>query len=125
MMYKVIVAGGRSFSDYNLLKDKLDYYLKDKIMQGYKITIVSGTANGADKLGERYATEKGYKIERYPANWDKYKKAAGYRRNVQMSEVANACVVFWDGISPGSKHMIDISNNKGLPLRVVKYAKNY
>ena len=123
MLYRIIIAGGRSFSDYKLLKDKLDYYLRDKVRQGYEIIIISGTANGADKLGERYAMERGYKIERYPADWNKYKKAAGYRRNVQMSEVANACVVFWDGISPGSKHMIDIATNKGLPLRIVRYTK--
>ena len=123
MLYRIIIAGGRSFSDYKLLKDKLDYYLRDKVRQGYEIIIISGTANGADKLGERYAMERGYKIERYPADWNKYKKAAGYRRNVQMSEVANACVVFWDGISLGSKHMIDIATNKGLPLRVVRYTK--
>ena len=123
MLYRIIIAGGRSFSDYKLLKDKLDYYLRDKVRQGYEIIIISGTANGADKLGERYAMERSYKIERYPADWNKYKKAAGYRRNVQMSEVANACVVFWDGISPGSKHMIDIATNKGLPLRVVRYTK--
>lgn len=123
MLYRIIIAGGRSFSDYKLLKDKLDYYLRDKVRQGYEIIIISGTANGADKLGERYAMERGYKIERYPADWNKYKKAAGYRRNVQMSEVANACVVFWDGVSPGSKHMIDIATNKGLPLRVVRYVK--
>lgn len=67
--------------------------------------------------------ERGYKIERYPADWNKYGKAAGYRRNVQMSQIANACVVFWDGISPGSKHMIDIATNKGLPLRIVRYTK--
>lgn len=123
MLYRIIIAGGRSFSDYKLLKNKLDYYLRDKVRQGYEIIIISGTANGADKLGERYAMERGYKIERYPADWNKYKKAAGYRRNVQMSEVANACVVFWDGVSPGSKHMIDIATNKGLPLRVVRYVK--
>lgn len=123
MLYRIIIAGGRSFSDYKLLKDKLDYYLRDKVRQGYEIIIISGTANGADKLGEKYAMERGYKIERYPADWNKYGKAAGYRRNVQMSQIANACVVFWDGISPGSKHMIDIATNKGLPLRIVRYTK--
>lgn len=123
MTYRIIIAGGRGFSDYNLLKDKLDYYLRNKIRQGHEIVIISGTTNGADKLGERYAMERGYNIERYPADWNKYGKAAGYRRNVQMSEVANACVVFWDGISPGSKHMIDIAINKCLPLRIVKYTK--
>jgi hypothetical protein len=121
MKYKIIVAGGRKFNNYDLLKDKLDYYLKDKINQGYDIVIVSGTATGADSLGEKYAIEKGYKIERYPAEWDNYGLSAGYKRNVEMAKVANACVVFWNGTSKGSKHMIDIATNRNIPLRIVKY----
>lgn len=116
--FKVIVAGGRKFDDYNLLKEKLDYYLSQRKEE---IIIISGTANGADSLGERYAKEKGYKVLRMPANWDLYGKSAGYRRNNQMATIADACVVFWDGKSPGTKHMIDIAKNKNLLLRIVKY----
>ena len=119
--FKIIVAGGRSFNNYDLLEQKLDYYLSSKINEGYDIVIISGTAKGADSLGEKYAINKGYEIERFPANWDKYGKSAGYRRNVDMANVADACIVFWDGTSPGSKHMIDIANTKRLALRVVNY----
>ena len=79
------------------------------------------SANGADKLGERYAKLRGYKIERYPADWNRYGKSAGFKRNVQMSEVADACVCFWDGSSSGTKHMINIAEQKRLPLRIIKY----
>lgn len=119
--FKIIVAGGRSFNNYDLLEQKLDYYLSNKINEGYDIVIISGTAKGADSLGEKYAINKGYEIERFPANWDKYGKSAGYRRNVDMANVADACIVFWDGTSPGSKHMIDIANTKRLALRIVNY----
>ena len=119
--FKIIVAGGRSFNNYDLLEQKLDYYLSSKINEGYDIVIISGTAKGADSLGEKYAINKGYEIERFPANWYKYGKSAGYRRNVDMANVADACIVFWDGTSPGSKHMIDIANTKRLALRVVNY----
>ena len=119
--FKIIVAGGRSFNNYDLLEQKLDYYLSSKINEGYDILIISGTAKGADSLGEKYAINKGYEIERFPANWDKYGKSAGYRRNVDMANVADACIVFWDGTSPGSKHMIDIANTKRLALRIVNY----
>lgn len=119
--FKIIVAGGRSFNNYDLLEQKLDYYLSSKINEGYDIVIISGTAKGADSLGEKYAINKGYEIERFPANWDKYGKSAGYRRNVDMANAADACIVFWDGTSPGSKHMIDIANTKRLALRVVNY----
>ena len=119
--FKIIVAAGRSFNNYDLLEQKLDYYLSSKINEGYDIVIISGTAKGADSLGEKYAINKGYEIERFPANWDKYGKSAGYRRNVDMANAADACIVFWDGTSPGSKHMIDIANTKRLALRIVNY----
>lgn len=119
--FKVIVAGGRNFNDYDYLESKLNYYLSKKRNEGYNIVIISGTANGADSLGEKYANNKGYNIERYPAQWDKYGKSAGYKRNVEMANVADACIVFWDGISRGSKHMIDIAKTKKLPLKIVNY----
>ena len=59
---RIIIAGGRDFTDYNLLKEKVDYYLQNAINNNYKIIIVSGTAKGADRLGEKYAKEKGSQI---------------------------------------------------------------
>lgn len=86
------------------------------------IEIISGTANGADKLGERYARERGYKLTYFPANWDKYGKSAGYRRNVEMAQYADAAIIFWDGISAGSQHMIDIARNYGLKLKIHRFS---
>ena len=122
-MIKVIIAGTRDFDNYELLKQKMDKILAGRVRNNEEIIIVSGTARGADKLGERYAREKGYKIERYPANWDKYGKRAGYIRNEQMAKVADACVCFWDEQSKGTKHMIDLANQYKLVLRVINYNK--
>ena len=118
---KIIVAGGRDFNDYELLKEALDLLLMFYIELGYEIVIISGTAKGADKLGERYAKERNYKLIRMPADWDKYGKAAGYRRNVDMANIANACVCFWDGQSKGTNHMITIAKNKNIDLRIIYY----
>lgn len=122
---KIIVAGGRDFSDYNLLKKKLDYYIffgQDRDDPKYDTyEIVSGTANGADRLGERYAIENILKIKRFPADWDAHGKAAGYIRNEQMAQYADACVCFWDGKSKGTKHMIDLAQKYNLKLKVVQY----
>ena len=122
-MIKVIIAGTRDFDNYELLKQKMDKILADKVRNNEEIIIISGTARGADKLGERYAREKGYKVERYPANWDKYGKRAGYIRNEQMAKVADACVCFWDEQSKGTKHMIDLAKRYKLALRVINYNK--
>lgn len=122
-MIKVIIAGTRDFNNYELLKQKMDKILANRVKNNEEIIIISGTARGADKLGERYAREKGYKIERYPANWDKYGKRAGYIRNEQMAKVADACVCFWDEQSKGTKHMIDLAKQYKLALRVINYNK--
>ena len=114
---KVIIAGSRNFNDYNSLKNKLDIILKNQ----KEVTIVSGTARGADRLGERYAEENHHKLEKYPAMWDIYGKKAGYIRNEEVAKFSDACVVFWDGKSKGTKHMIDIAKNFKLNLRIIKF----
>lgn len=117
-MFKVIVAGGRDFNDYQKLERTLNCLLRDKLPD---VEIVSGKARGADTLGEMYASTLGLPIKEFPADWDQFGKAAGYRRNKEMAEYADACVVFWNGSSKGSKHMIDLANKYGLPVRIIKY----
>lgn len=114
---KVIIAGSRDFNNYALLKDKLSTILSTQT----DVEIVSGTANGADKLGERYAKENNLPVALFPADWDKYGKKAGYLRNKQMAEYADALVCFWDGKSKGSKLMIELATELGLKVRVVRY----
>lgn len=117
-LFKVIVAGTRTFKDYDYLKETLDKILSKRLPN---VEIVSGAARGADELGEIYATKHDLSIRCFPADWDKYGKSAGPRRNKQMAEYADACVVFWDGKSKGTKSMIQFATELGLPTRVVHY----
>ena len=114
---KVIIAGGRNFFNYEFLKMKCDVILHGKPI----VEIVSGTANGADRLGERYAKEKGFTITQFPAQWDKFGKSAGYKRNQQMADYADTLIAFWNGRSRGTKHMIDIAKSQGLNISVFQY----
>jgi hypothetical protein len=114
---KVIIAGGRDFNDYDKLKIACDFTLKN---QDYVI-IISGTANGADKLGEKYANDNGHPIKQFPADWDKYGKSAGYRRNSEMAKDSDALIAFWDGKSRGTKSMIDLAVKSKLKTRVIYY----
>lgn len=117
-MFKVIIAGGRDFNDYDLLMKKVSSLLRNQ----YKgIEVVSGGAKGADALGEKYAVDSNMSLKEFHADWDRYGKSAGYRRNVEMAEYADALIAFWDGRSKGTKHMIDIAKSKGLKVRVIKY----
>jgi len=116
-MTRIIIAGGRNFNNYELLKDYCDTIL----IGPEKYTIISGKARGADALGERYAREKGYVIEEYPANWDMHGKSAGYKRNLEMANTADTLIVFWNEISKGTKHMIDIAKKYNLETHVKIY----
>lgn len=118
--FKVIIAGSRGFSNYKLLKEKCNEYLREKRKE-YNIIIISGGARGADFYGEKYAQDEGFSLEVFLANWNKFGKSAGFRRNEQMAEVADALIAFWDGKSNGTKHMIEIMENKKLLVRVVNY----
>ncbi len=117
---KLIVAGSRGFNDYKLLSKKLDYFLM-YVDDFDTVTIISGTANGADRLGERYAKEKGYELIKMPANWNEFGRSAEYKRNEEMAKIATHCVLFWDQKSPGTKHMAGIAERYGLPIRIVRY----
>lgn len=115
---KLIVAGGRYFNDYTLLMYRLDYFLSEV---KEPIEIVSGKAQGADTLGERYARENSYPVKEFYAQWNQYGKRAGYLRNKDMAEYATHCVCFWDGESKGTEHMIQLAKEYNLPIRVIRY----
>jgi len=117
---KLIIAGSREFTDYELLTEML----AAKDLNADTVTeVVSGCARGADRLGEKWAGAQGIPIARFPANWDNYGKRAGFIRNSEMAEYADACIVFWNGSSKGTKHMIDVAKRKaGMRLITVKVA---
>ena len=118
--FKVIVCGSRGFKNYVIMKSKLDALLVNKI-DNSRVVILSGCAQGADICGENYAVESLLEVERFPAQWSKYGKSAGFRRNELMLQQADAVVAFWDGKSHGTAHMIEIASKSGKPIRVVNY----
>lgn len=119
---KVIVAGGRDFKDYYLLKETLDNFQQE---YGNITEVVSGTAKGVDKLGEQYANENNIHIKRFVPDWEGLGKKAGHVRNRQMGDYAKEhngmLAAFWDKQSRGTKGMIDYAKNIGLKSVVVYY----
>jgi len=130
---KVIVAGSRSITDYQLVSQVITNTLAKYNIQ---ITeIVSGCAGGVDSLGEQWALENGIKVEPMPAEWDditvpnaliktnkwdkEYNARAGFQRNEAMAVYGDVLISIWDGKSRGSKDMIDRATKHG--LFVLKY----
>lgn len=121
---RVIIAGSRTFNDYKKVLDAAYTYLNPND----NITIISGTAKGADTLGEIFADRNGLSLVKIPAKWDLYGKRAGYLRNEEMANYASEgkgiLLAFWDGKSHGTKHMIQIAKRKGLEIHVILYGGN-
>lgn len=97
---KVIIAGSRSITDPRHLHAAME-------AAKYPISeVVCGGAHGADELGKWWAERHGVLVEMFPANWERYGKQAGFKRNQEMARYADAALVVWDGISRGTANMI-------------------
>lgn len=119
---KAVIAGSRSITDESEV-----FAILDKIHSNVGITLViSGTADGVDKIGESWGKSKRIKVDRYPADWKnihvpgaviKYNKfgpynvKAGSDRNLVMGKKSDIVIVIWDGKSTGSKDMFETAKS--------------
>jgi len=122
MTKRIIVPGTRSFENYTLMCEVLDKVLPK---YGDDIEIVSGHAEGADKLGERYASEHNIKCAVFPADWKSHGRKAGPMRNSQMIEYASkqdpAVIAFWDAKSHGTLDTLVKAQRAGIETMVIIY----
>lgn len=121
---KTIIAGSRDIGStmYNdrriqsACTSVIEHAVKES---GFNITeVVSGCAFGVDKLGETWAEDNSIPIVKFPADWDLHGRKAGYVRNAQMAEYADALIAIWDGKSKGTANMIELAKNKELKVYV-------
>jgi len=111
---KTIIAGSRSVVDL--------VHITEAVGQcGWNISeVVSGTCPGPDKLGEEWANKVNIPIKKFPADWDRLGKCAGFQRNSEMAEYADALIAIWDGISRGTKDMISKARKANLKIFIYK-----
>jgi RES domain-containing protein len=114
---RTIIAGSRDIDDMKLLESAIAESKMD-------ITIVvCGEARGVDWLGKEWAISRNIPVHSFPANWSLHGKSAGFIRNTEMAENADALIAVWDGESRGTKMMIDIAKKKGLKVFVKNILK--
>jgi hypothetical protein len=116
---KCIIAGGREAPQWALTEALKQCPFTSEITE-----VVSGKARGADTWGEYWAKQNKIPVKAFPAEWDKYDKSAGYRRNGDMALYAKpngALIALWDGESRGTKHMIDLATAAGLRVFIFRY----
>ena len=116
---RVLVCGSRNFNDYGLLAAKLDE-VRDRLGD-IPMRVVSGAARGADSLAAKWAHRQGVPCDEYPADWDRYGKSAGYRRNEQMLTQGDPhlVVAFPQGESRGTRQMMDIASKARVAVEEV------
>lgn len=127
---RMIVAGGRTFSDYETLANSIEAYLHGLNIFYDQLEIVSGGCAGVDLLGERFAEERGIPVIRFPAEWKKYGRSAGVIRNQEMVNYAadgttrGILVAFWDGKSKGTGYTVGYSKKAGIEVKIFLYDDN-
>lgn len=119
-MLRVIIASGRDFQDYALLAKTADACLSDA---GGDVCVVCGESDGVRSLSGRYAEERGYALQNFPADQERHGSVAGYVQNTLMARNADALIAFWDGRSPDIQHMVATAKHLGLSVHVSKYIK--
>jgi hypothetical protein len=116
---RLLVCGSRHWTDKAAM-ERLLSTCQEWNLNGTRIdTVIEGEANGADKLAKAVATEMGIPVEPYPADWDRYGKAAGPIRNRQMLKHAkpDAVLAFHRNIarSRGTLDMVNCAIRMGIP----------
>jgi hypothetical protein len=111
---KVVIAGSRTITDKKYVYEVLDN-------SPYEITeLVSGHANGVDKIGERWATDKGIPIKIFSPHYSiDDPRIAPLLRNTDMSVYADALIAVWNGKSKGTRHMIGEMVKAKKPCNVI------
>jgi hypothetical protein len=112
---KVLVTGGRSFSNRTLLFAVLDGLHADHVFT----TLIHGGASGADRMAGEWAASRCIPVEAYPADWQKYGRAAGPIRNQRMIDRKPDMVVAFPG-GRGTADMVRRVRQTGIGLVTVE-----
>ena len=112
----ILVAGSRKFDD----AERLAHILAENVRDGD--TIVEGGAKGVDTMARAWAEERGIDVVEIKADWEKYGRAAGPKRNDAMTafiaERGGRAVFIWDGESKGTKQCIGSAGKRGISCKV-------
>lgn len=107
---RVLVAGGRFFDDRETF-----FWEMTHSFEGWReCTIISGCANGADKLAIEFAEIYNLTCLKFPADWRRHGKSAGHIRNQQMLDEGKPDLVIVFPGGRGSKNMVSRSRKAGI-----------
>ena len=118
-MKYLLIAGSRNYTDRDTFNRVTEEYIDSE--DAFTV-IVAGGAAGADELAKDYALEHGLQYIEFPADWEKYGRAAGPKRNNEMvkfiKEKNGRALYFWDGESKGTKQCIESARKNGIDVTI-------
>lgn len=110
---RLLITGDRNWS----VVHPVAFVLGAATMKGYGL-LIHGDARGADTLAARIALAEGWTGLSFPADWRRYGRSAGPRRNIEMlAQRPDAVVAFHDDLehSRGTGHMVRLARKGGVP----------
>lgn len=113
----IAIVGSREYKHTLAIRSYMELLPKDTV-------IISGGARGVDQIAAYEAGRLGLGLSVYEADWDKHGKKAGFLRNRQIVEAADEVVAFWDGLSKGTQHTINLTKIAKKPLTIVRDEAN-
>lgn len=124
---KLAIVGSRDFNNYDLLSEYVDIFLSQDITSHN--SIISGGARGADALAKEFVEKENshlmffdkIKYTEFPADWNKYGKSAGFRRNQQIVDACDMVLAFWDGVSKGTQDTINKAKKAKKPTFIIYF----
>lgn len=116
----LLIAGGRDFINEDLMRNELQKLVTENLIDE-SVVLICGMARGADIMGFHVFKANNLPVREYRPDWDGLGKRAGFVRNEEMGNDADLALIFWDGQSRGTKHMIDYMMKLKKPHRVVRY----
>jgi len=113
-LMRVMVTGSRSWRDIDAVAETLSFLTRDD-------TLIHGGCHGADEIAGAVARDLGATIEVWPADWARYGRAAGPKRNIAMlNSRPHRVIAFWDGSSRGTKSAVEGALRRLIPTTIIR-----
>ena len=119
---RLLVCGSRTWTDLPRLWEVLDRLVSEH--GDGQVVLIEGDARGADRLAGQLARARGWRLERYPADWSREGRAAGVRRNARMLQQGRPDLVVAFTIGPlqqsrGTAGMVRRAQEAGVPVHLI------
>ncbi len=118
-MRKIIVTGSNHFNSYPVLEVRL----RLEFSKHEEVEILCGINGTVDKMVKKFANSYGFKVQTFPIEFNRFRQAALYVRNKSMLFVADECILFWDGVSPGTRMIKELAEKQRVPLNLISVPK--